>query len=421
MPTTNVSSASGSVTVDVSSADTVVFGVSGTYAEFSGNFSALPTGASVYQPIGAPRLDAGLEPGPKLLTNATRAWRFSTKGLSSVKLQFTELTSGTVVVETATAVDSGGVITVGSSVLAGGTTGSIIFVGAGGVWQQDNANLFYDDTNNRIGFGQAVPLQRLHVKAPTVCIRVEGSSSNRAWDIGPSVAGNLVFTDVSGGISSSVEINTGKFATNFSVFVGDVYDSFPEVIKATAGTVSMRCATFKAFSAAQSGNLVEFQSSAAGIMGQVGPTGLVSVPGQVCLTADVNNATTTLATTGLTANVRSTRKIGFHAFLPIATATALEGVKVTMAGTATITNLLVDYEIKSHASTPVLTIGRKTAFDDPVGQTVADAGNASIEIWGTLESNAAGTLRIDFAKNALEAGNNTTVKRGAWFKIWDIL
>lgn len=43
------------------------------------------------------------------------------------------------------------------------TTGSIPFFGASGVISQDNANLFWDDTNNRLGIGLAVPLVRLHV------------------------------------------------------------------------------------------------------------------------------------------------------------------------------------------------------------------------------------------------------------------
>ena len=37
------------------------------------------------------------------------------------------------------------------------TTGSIVFAGASGVYSQDNANLFWDDTNNRLGVGTATP------------------------------------------------------------------------------------------------------------------------------------------------------------------------------------------------------------------------------------------------------------------------
>ena len=37
------------------------------------------------------------------------------------------------------------------------TTGSIVFAGASGVYSQDNANLFWDDTNNRLGLGTNAP------------------------------------------------------------------------------------------------------------------------------------------------------------------------------------------------------------------------------------------------------------------------
>lgn len=37
------------------------------------------------------------------------------------------------------------------------TTGSVVFAGASGVYTQDNANFFWDDTNNRLGIGTAVP------------------------------------------------------------------------------------------------------------------------------------------------------------------------------------------------------------------------------------------------------------------------
>ncbi len=44
------------------------------------------------------------------------------------------------------------------------TIGSILFAGTGGLVSQDNANFFFDDTNNRLGIGQTTPLARLHIK-----------------------------------------------------------------------------------------------------------------------------------------------------------------------------------------------------------------------------------------------------------------
>jgi hypothetical protein len=38
------------------------------------------------------------------------------------------------------------------------TSGSVVFAGASGVYSQDNANLFWDDTNNRLGIGTTAPI-----------------------------------------------------------------------------------------------------------------------------------------------------------------------------------------------------------------------------------------------------------------------
>jgi len=53
-------------------------------------------------------------------------------------------------------------MTIGSAV-ASGTVGSVLFVGAGTTLAQDNANLFWDDTNNRLGIDNAAPSEALHV------------------------------------------------------------------------------------------------------------------------------------------------------------------------------------------------------------------------------------------------------------------
>lgn len=59
--------------------------------------------------------------------------------------------------------------------------GSVLFVGAGNVLQQDNANFFWDDTNNRLGIGTAAPSATLHVKdteAFTTAVRLEHTATS---------------------------------------------------------------------------------------------------------------------------------------------------------------------------------------------------------------------------------------------------
>jgi hypothetical protein len=112
-------------------------------------------------------------------------------GTSTGKLNFAGSTSGTVTVQTAAAAgtwtmtlptsagtngyvlqtDGTGVtswVAAGSGTMAiggavtSGTSGSILFVDGSGNLAQDNGNLFYDNTNDRLGLGTASPATRLH-------------------------------------------------------------------------------------------------------------------------------------------------------------------------------------------------------------------------------------------------------------------
>jgi hypothetical protein len=61
------------------------------------------------------------------------------------------------------------------------TAGSVLFAGAASVLAQDNANLFWDDTNNRLGIGTATPSYPIHVAASAAApryISIENSSAS---------------------------------------------------------------------------------------------------------------------------------------------------------------------------------------------------------------------------------------------------
>jgi len=59
------------------------------------------------------------------------------------------------------------------------TAGSVVFAGASGVYSQDNANLFWDNTNDRLGIGTATPVSRLELKGTGfVAASVSGDSTN---------------------------------------------------------------------------------------------------------------------------------------------------------------------------------------------------------------------------------------------------
>jgi hypothetical protein len=88
---------------------------------------------------------------------------------------------------------NGNTSNVGISVTAGGvstnsltdtslTTGSVPFAGAGGLISQDNANLFWDDTNNRLGINTNTPGNSLdvHTAGTNPTIAVNNTAGNQS-------------------------------------------------------------------------------------------------------------------------------------------------------------------------------------------------------------------------------------------------
>jgi hypothetical protein len=52
------------------------------------------------------------------------------------------------------------------------TDGSVVFAGASGTYTQDNSNLFFDNTNDRLGIGTATPTARLSLGTASQGIRI---------------------------------------------------------------------------------------------------------------------------------------------------------------------------------------------------------------------------------------------------------
>jgi hypothetical protein len=68
------------------------------------------------------------------------------------------------------------------------TQGSVPFIGTSGALTQDNANLFFDDTNNRLGINTNSPTTALDVFGSGIIGRINGTSTNNAF-LGFSSAG----------------------------------------------------------------------------------------------------------------------------------------------------------------------------------------------------------------------------------------
>ena len=61
------------------------------------------------------------------------------------------------------------------------TSGSVPFIGASGALTQDNSNLFFDDTNNRLGIATASPTTPLDVFGSGIIGRLNATSTNNAY------------------------------------------------------------------------------------------------------------------------------------------------------------------------------------------------------------------------------------------------
>lgn len=118
------------------------------------------------------------------------------------------------------------------------TLGSVIFAGASG-FAQDNSSIFFDDTNNRLGIGTAVPSGTLDVTNVGDSIRGnlvlwgQGRSANSEWLLYDSPTGDLTFYNPAQGtygfgMFSTGGASVGPFGTGSSHVLG---------IKANAGAV----------------------------------------------------------------------------------------------------------------------------------------------------------------------------------------
>jgi hypothetical protein len=72
--------------------------------------------------------------------------------------------------------------------------GSVVFADVGGVYTQDNANFFWDDTNNRLGIGTASPTAVLHLKAGTATANTAPIKLTSGTNLTTAEAGAIEFT-----------------------------------------------------------------------------------------------------------------------------------------------------------------------------------------------------------------------------------
>jgi len=73
--------------------------------------------------------------------------------------------------------------------ISGATQGSVLFAGSSGVLAQDNANLFFDDSTNRLGVGTNNPSVLLHIQENSLneILRIESTDATAGSNSAPDV------------------------------------------------------------------------------------------------------------------------------------------------------------------------------------------------------------------------------------------
>ena len=81
------------------------------------------------------------------------------------------------------------------------TTGSVVFAGASGTYTQDNANFFWDDTNNRLGIGTSAPTTKLTINNNTALPSAGAIANTSIWQVGADTTNNEILLDAFGAIN----------------------------------------------------------------------------------------------------------------------------------------------------------------------------------------------------------------------------
>jgi hypothetical protein len=77
------------------------------------------------------------------------------------------------------------------------TAGSVVFAGASGTYTQDNSNLFWDNTNKRLGIGTNTGANTLTVKEASASMRIESTTGINFADFRIINTGGTLFNAIS--------------------------------------------------------------------------------------------------------------------------------------------------------------------------------------------------------------------------------
>jgi hypothetical protein len=161
------------------------------------------------------------------------------------------------------------------------TAGSVLFAGASGTYSQDNANLFWDDANNRLGIGTASPTAgfRLDIRDATARQRIESTTGTNEVQQRYVNTGGTLFVGIDSSTGAGFGANYGAqfwHNGNYPILFGTNNQERMRID--SAGLVGIGAAPISPYRLNVSGNLI------LGAAADITPT--VDWAGQVTVTAN---------------------------------------------------------------------------------------------------------------------------------------
>lgn len=143
------------------------------------------------------------------------------------------------------------------------TAGSIVFAGASGVYSQDNANLFWDDSNNRLGIGTTSPSYAVEVAGD---LRLGGGGDLRlgsATGTTGSAGDSSIFSDANDMYFNTGNVNRMYIANGGNVGIGNTGPTYRLDVSSADTTANLGYAMRIRANATAGGGTFQFTDSGA--------------------------------------------------------------------------------------------------------------------------------------------------------------
>ncbi|MBI3458654.1 hypothetical protein HY061_00085, partial [Candidatus Azambacteria bacterium] len=273
--------------------------------------------------------------------------------------------------------DTGNVLSSGTLTLSPLTSGSVLFAGNGGLVSQTNSQLFWDNTNNRLGIGNTAPTEKLNVSGN---IKISGAGTGIIFNDGTSM-------------STAAAVGTGTTnATDVSLAADNDSNGSGNLTFSITGSERARFVP-------TTGNFGIGTTSPTSTMHLVGiqPAGIAGTPG--------TDATTTLTVTGGIGGNTTTTGIGVGGIGATVSLASGIGGQATNAATSSTGGAGGVLNISSGAGGPSTVSGTGTNTGGIGGSLTLTAGAGGSASLGSSNTGGIGG-NIEFLGGNAGAGGN---------------